>query len=609
MRQRVGPFYSFVFDPPTRAGIRRSLRSPRRRLVVGSAALLLCAAAWLLAGHGGNAFAAPAVPPRVAAAAAVGLAGGRQLLATAGASIHRHIPLLKEPPDESESLTVTSTPAGALIEIDGRDRGRTPASITVASGDHRIRLRRDGYGESSGQVRVAHGQPATFEAELWRRVPVMQHLRPSYPGASIETASFLADGSVAVTLALSADGERQVWIVASPPDPVEGTSGDTPSSATATDAAGQLPSRIGPDGLGAGVAVAPRTRRIAYLKRAARTVSGGSLDAASWASAGIAGGLTEVWTAAPDGSGAERRYVVPAISATPATPGVSSGQRLVDVTWAPDETHLLVVARGGIAGGGVGGGTGSANRTYVRWIDVSQTATAPGERASVRDLVTLPADIVPGSYRWTAASNRVAFLTRSGQVTSLCTLDATTGQFSYLADVAQGGTGPGIAPLAWSPDGRLVAYTALAPERPSSSPLKWVTRSKTPVDLFTMTAGVDGTYGPPRMVGSALGDAHALGQWPGWRRDGSLVLLGRPSSAGPLVVRTKEPGNPAGQAHDLAVLAGLPSTITAYTATWDIAGAQALISVRTTAGSSTSRLDYWLVRFRAQSSAETEANR
>src|SRR5207248_991377 len=47
-------------------------------------------------------------------------------------------------PGSGAWLRVETMPDGALVEIDGRTHGRTPASLALAPGAHTLRLRRDG---------------------------------------------------------------------------------------------------------------------------------------------------------------------------------------------------------------------------------------------------------------------------------------------------------------------------------------------------------------------------------------------------------------------------------------------------------------------------------
>jgi PEGA domain len=76
--------------------------------------------------------------------------------------------------DGEAPLRIDSTPPGATIVVDGRERGRTPATVGVTPGGHELLLRRDGA--LNGRRRVAHLQEAARPevprqrcgADMWR---------------------------------------------------------------------------------------------------------------------------------------------------------------------------------------------------------------------------------------------------------------------------------------------------------------------------------------------------------------------------------------------------------------------------------------------------------
>ena len=71
------------------------------------------------------------------------------------------------------SLLVRSTPAGAQVLIDGRDRGRTPAAIRgLAAGTHRLRVVRDGYVTEDRSITIAAGRPSPGVNISLERSPV-----------------------------------------------------------------------------------------------------------------------------------------------------------------------------------------------------------------------------------------------------------------------------------------------------------------------------------------------------------------------------------------------------------------------------------------------------
>ncbi len=131
-------------------------------------------------------------------------------------------------------------------------------------------------------------------------------------------------------------------------------------------------------------------------------------------------------------------------------------EQLVDLAWAPDSRHLLVVGRQQPSLG--------MERTSLRWLDTT-TGTA-------QLLALLPSEVVPGSYVWRPDGHALAFLVHTASLSAVCTL-SDTGEFHYLGDLGHDGTaGPPVAPVAWGPDGQLV-YAALKPARRQPLPIRW----------------------------------------------------------------------------------------------------------------------------------------
>jgi hypothetical protein len=57
-------------------------------------------------------------------------------------------------------VLVRSTPPGARVFVDGKDRGQTPVVITeLARGEHRVRVLRDGYTAAERRVFLTPSQP------------------------------------------------------------------------------------------------------------------------------------------------------------------------------------------------------------------------------------------------------------------------------------------------------------------------------------------------------------------------------------------------------------------------------------------------------------------
>jgi hypothetical protein len=58
----------------------------------------------------------------------------------------------------NSEVTVTSTPAGADIELDGAFVGNTPSTIPVATGDHTITLKKQGFTSWERKIKVSGGK-------------------------------------------------------------------------------------------------------------------------------------------------------------------------------------------------------------------------------------------------------------------------------------------------------------------------------------------------------------------------------------------------------------------------------------------------------------------
>ncbi len=426
--------------------------------------------------------------------------------------------------EANAALQVTSIPPGAVVEVDGRAGALTPADLTLAPGEHRVTVRREGYTDATYRVSAQPGQTGIVAADLWLRTPLAQRLRPTFPGATIADADFLADGRVALTLTLPPGDEQQLWLI------------DTRGEAR----------RLGPPDARGSLAVTPDGARVAYLARGEGVRPGGA-------------GLDEVWLSNQAGDWGVRSYVLPT---------ASNGERLVDLSWAPDGQHLLVVSREPRAGGGL--------RTHLRWLDPTT-----GEAS---ELTTIPSEVVPSSYSWRPDSQWVAFLARADQATSLCLLGTPSGEFRYLADLGRDDSGPlPFAPLAWAPDGERVVYSAPAQDR--SGPPSWLFRGSPPLTLYA----ADLSEAASRRL------TDAPGQSPTWRLDGSIVALDRPKWDGDILLRAVDPSGDARELGPLPVEAAAT-----YAVRWDVPHAQAIVAVRRTGLVGGSGPSYWLVGFRAE---------
>ncbi|MCW5848982.1 MAG: PEGA domain-containing protein [Anaerolineae bacterium] len=421
------------------------------------------------------------------------------------------------------TLVITSAPSSARVEVDGRGRGETPTVLPVSPAPHRVTLRREGYAPVSYSIQATAAQTTTLHADLWLQTPHVQRLRPTFPGALITHVAFLHDGRVALTLFIPAGDEHQVWVV---------------------DAQGET-QRVGPQDVHGPLALSRDGESVAYLAQANSKAAQRDV-------------LDEVWLARRGEPRGARLYSLPASA---------DGESLVDLAWAPDGQGLLLVGRRPVAGKGV--------RTRLAWLNPTT-----GE---AKDLVTLPSEVLLGSYQWQPGGEWVALLTRVEQTVSLVLLNVKTADFRYLADLTWDTEAflP-LTPAAWSPDGSRLLYAAPVQERPG--PSGWLFGGKPTPTLFLAPL--------TRPVGQRLGDS--TGQFPAWREDGQVLAFAQAKSNAPLTLRAVESD---GQGHDLG---DIPLKVTGdYAARWDVAHAQAILTVRNTTWGA-SQPDTWLVQWRPE---------
>jgi hypothetical protein len=81
-------------------------------------------------------------------------------------------------------LLIRSVPAGALVSVDGREHGKTPATVRdLARGPHRVRVTRDGYASQERRVVISPSRPAQSVNVSLERARVPPPARPA-PAAS-----------------------------------------------------------------------------------------------------------------------------------------------------------------------------------------------------------------------------------------------------------------------------------------------------------------------------------------------------------------------------------------------------------------------------------------
>jgi Tol biopolymer transport system component len=244
-------------------------------------------------------------------------------------------------------------------------------------------------------------------------------------------------------------------------------------------------------------------------------------------------------------------------------------ERLVDLSWAPDNRHLFLVTRYQLVGGGY--------RTRLLWLDAATR--------QVDKIANIPSEVVPGSYSWSPTSGHVAFLARSGQTTSLCLARTDGSEIRYLTDLYQDDSSPlAFPPVAWSSDGSRMLYAAPA-QNQGSNQSGWLWGAQSGPALFEVRV----SRPQEQRVGTAEG------QSPTWRDDGSIVMLARPKLGGPLALRSVESDGSVRDLGELPFKAG-PT----YAARWDAVRAQAIVAVRGAGSTGANRPEYWLVRYRPE---------
>ena len=320
-------------------------------------------------------------------------------------------------------LGITSQPGGAAVFIDGHQKGKTPLFLAVSRTTHTLMLKHPEAVDDRRQVTVSTDMDVSVS--MWRRRPDAVQLRPAYPGANISDAVFLADGRLALSMALpvqasgpGAGALRQAWIF----DPAGGSL--EPFNAT-----GAIPRA-------AVVAVSPDGRRVAYLQPGQSETQRGGADPR----------LSEVWVG---GAGTDEAAVqVLALPArkNPAERGspIVEVEGVHDVAWTPDSRHLLVTAQLVSVSGGYPAGP----RSRLLLVDAPAGEQEP--QPPPIELAILPARMVRGSYTWAPDGHWVAFLTQanggpgSADFVALCAVDTSAGGavsgFRYVADLARQST-------------------------------------------------------------------------------------------------------------------------------------------------------------------------
>ena len=471
---------SVVFEPPSLSELRALLR--RRRT-------------WVVA----------AVP-----ALAIGL-----VLVVAGVSRAE-----AEATAGSVPFNVTSRPSGAAIWIDGRARGHTPALLQVAPGQRRLELRSDTAIDAEYMLDVPP-DGGEVEARLWRREPSLRRLRPSLPGAVLDSVVQLTDGQLALVTRTSAETELRLWQL----DPLNG--GIEPHAT-------ELP--------GSTLALTPDGGRVAYIGHDV----GPSVGRSTWLNRDRSADLSRsvVWVAPED------RVADAAPRGLWRAP---VGEALSDLSWSPTHETLLVVTTTALADG--------TSRSRL-------SSLAAESDSDARALLTLPSRVVPGAYAWSPDGRFVVFMAHAGALNALCLLDLHSGAFRYLADLDPSETPPlPYLPVAWSADSMHLLFVAprQQPATPSALADSWLSG---PQRQVLHVAEVESPE--PRVVAEV--DAGV----PVWREDGRIVLAARQREDGALAIQLLDS---TGASHTVL---RLPLRVgPRYAAAWNTETGQLLVADRT----------------------------
>jgi len=413
------------------------------------------------------------------------------------------------------SLTIATTPDQAYLSIDGQPHGRTPGSVSLAAGRHAVSLTLPGFAPQSVLVELQAGRHIDIARQLWPANADVLAIHPPLPGSRIDATAFQDDGSLALDVELSSD-EHQLWLV---------------------DRSGSYRQL----GLGThgSIALSGDGSELAFVDaQGSATFSSATRNA--------------VWLADPQSN--DRRLLF-------ALSGDQALSQLSDLSWAPGQHRLLAVATD----------QGTAGSGRSRLLVLSDSA-AP------RQVIAVPAMVVPGSETWSSDGRQVAFLAKSGSATSLCLLNIADGSFRYLADT--GGTSDQlpVAEVAWAPDDNQVFFTS--EESGQNVAALWPFGGSPAAKL----------YATPRAGGPTHQVSAAQLRSPVGLADGTLLGFGR-GKGGTVYLQSLAQG-----------LAPVPVSSVGlqrerFAARWDVARQQALLVTSGSSSDGSERIEMWLVRF------------
>jgi len=93
------------------------------------------------------------------------------------------------------ALSVVSQPTGAIVYVDGQMQGEAPIELTTTSGEHRVKVVKDGYLENSRVLSVRPGQTQAVNVRL---TPAGDQARYTLQSDSGSSSSMSSPGSLAL---------------------------------------------------------------------------------------------------------------------------------------------------------------------------------------------------------------------------------------------------------------------------------------------------------------------------------------------------------------------------------------------------------------------------
>jgi hypothetical protein len=498
---------------------------------------------------------------------------------------------------------VDSTPAGAVVEIDGKSRGTTPLDLWLPAGKHSLSLQHPDTLQYDQPLPVTDRGTRT-DIALWRSRPDVLALRPVYPGAALLDARFVDDGQLALLVGTPQPGgagaNLELWRF----DP-----------ATAQPTRVNVPAESGPI---SAIAMAPDADLVAYVKPGTSR----ALSASLWPADGTVTGPPErvveqesVWVAPLDGSeGPWRIFELPPRSG----PGAAvDPERIVDLAWTPDESRVVAITRQP--------GTPLRSRVFV--LDVNAAAENANPTVSQQELVLLPAQIVAGSAEPDSSGRWLAFLAHAASapggrdVLNLCVLELRPGGAIFdLADLSTAAPAADATSVAWEPptygpSPRLVFAGPAPVATPTGGGLFGIfdlfdslRPSAPPSGLYVAGPGPSGADAMPRRLGSAT---NTIG--PVWRSSTILFGFARQND-GTLSLRSIDSTSGAVQDLGVRLPAGTGQGTAGLFARWDTRHGEALLLGRQSTGAALNAstdggsLLAWLVLFVPPGSTAASSN-